>query len=92
MIKFDKEELLKLANLSGLKLDNQEIPVLVEQIKLVLNYTNELDIVKLAQETAPIKNVNVFREDIIKKFDSSSLIKQAPKSKDNYFVVPRILK
>ena len=35
----DKEELLKIANLSGLKLDNEEIPILVEQIQLILNYT-----------------------------------------------------
>ena len=92
MIKFDKEELLKIANLSGLKLNDEEIPVLVEQIQLILNYTEELEQVKLSKETAPIKNVNVFRDDEIKEFDSSLILKQAPFSKNNYFVVPKILK
>jgi len=92
MIKFNKEELLKIANLSGLKLDNAEIPTLVEQIQLILNYTEELEQVKLSKETAPIKNVNVFRDDEIKEFDSSPILKQAPITKNNYFVVPKILK
>ena len=92
MIKFNKEELLKIANLSGLKLDNEEIPVLVKQIQLILNYTEELEQVKLSKETSPIKNVNVFRNDEIKEFDSSSILKQAPSVKNNYFVVPKILK
>ena len=92
MINFDKEELFKLAELSALKLNDKEADVLVEQIKILLDYTQELDKVKLSEETAPTKNVNVFREDIAVKKDSSAILSQAPQVKDNYFVVPRILK
>ena len=41
MINFNKEELLKLAKLSALKLNDQEANVLVEQIKVLLDYTKE---------------------------------------------------
>ncbi|MFC1894535.1 Asp-tRNA(Asn)/Glu-tRNA(Gln) amidotransferase subunit GatC [Candidatus Dependentiae bacterium] len=92
MIKFDKEELLKIATLSELKLNEEESNLLVKQIKLVLDYTEELEQVTPSKETAPIKNVNVFREDKARKFDSSKIMQQAPETKDNYFVVPQILK
>ncbi|MBD3273333.1 Asp-tRNA(Asn)/Glu-tRNA(Gln) amidotransferase subunit GatC [Candidatus Dependentiae bacterium] len=92
MVKFDKEELLKLADLSALKLYDDEIDNLVDQIKKLLDYTEELSQVKLSKEVAPIKNVNTFREDEIIKFDSKPLLDQAPEKKDNFFVVPKILK
>jgi len=92
MINFDKEELLKIADLSALKLNNDEIESFVEQIKLVLNYTEQLNQVKLAQEILPIKNINIFREDKAEKKDVSKLLNQAPKTKDQYFVVPKVLK
>ncbi len=91
MIKFDKEELFKIAELSSLKLHEEEAEVLVKQIQLVLNYTEELNQIELAKEAAPTKNVNVFREDEIRQKDSSPLLQQAPNRKDNYFVVPKIL-
>ncbi|MBD3231912.1 Asp-tRNA(Asn)/Glu-tRNA(Gln) amidotransferase subunit GatC [Candidatus Dependentiae bacterium] len=92
MIKFEKEELIKLANLSGLQLNDEEIAILLNQIKLVLNYTEELEKVELSKELAPIKNVNLFREDKVFQFDSTPILKQAPKSKNTYFVVPKVLK
>jgi aspartyl-tRNA(Asn)/glutamyl-tRNA(Gln) amidotransferase subunit C len=91
MIKLDKEELLKIAELSCLKLDNQEAEVLTEQIKLVLNYTEELEQVKFTTEVAPIKNINVFREDEVIPTDSKPILEQAPKTEKTYFVVPKIL-
>lgn len=91
MINFDKEELLKLSSLSCLKLDSDEIEVLVEQIKLVLNYAKKLDSVELSTESLPTRNVNVFREDEARQFDSKSILDQSPKKNDSYFVVPKIL-
>lgn len=92
MVKFDKEELLKIAELSALKLYENETDELVDQIKKLLDFTQELEKVELSTESSPVKNVNIFREDVVKKFDSSILLKQAPKVKDNFFVVPKILK
>ena len=92
MTKFDKEELLNIAELSSLKLNEQEADVLVNEIKLFLDYTEELNQVKLAKEVSPVKNVNVFREDVAVKTDSSNLLAQSPQTKNNYFVVPKVLK
>ncbi|MFA5074763.1 MAG: Asp-tRNA(Asn)/Glu-tRNA(Gln) amidotransferase subunit GatC [Candidatus Babeliales bacterium] len=91
MIKFDKEELIKLAKFSCLKLDESEIEPLIKQIKAVLDYTNELNTVQIFSESAPVKNINLFRQDIVIPTDSKDLLEQAPKTKDTYFVVPKIL-
>lgn len=91
MTKFDQAELLKIAKLSLLKLDSDQIKILLEQIKIVLDYTEELEKVKLSTEMAPIKNINVFREDEVIAFDYSPLLSQAPEKKETYFVVPNIL-
>ncbi len=92
MIKLEKEELLKLAELSGLKLDDNELAIFLDQIKLVLDYTKELEDVKLSQESAPIKNVNLFREDHAFQFDSKPILQQSPENQNTYFVVPEVLK
>ncbi|MFH1461719.1 MAG: Asp-tRNA(Asn)/Glu-tRNA(Gln) amidotransferase subunit GatC [bacterium] len=91
MINFDKEELLKLADLSALKLYDDEIDDFVDQIKKLLDYTNELEQVELSTQSAPTININVFRQDVTIKFDSTSLLNQAPQEKDGFFVVPKIL-
>lgn len=91
MIKFNKEELLKIAELSALKLHDDEANVLVEQIQLVLNYTKELNQVGKASETAPTKNVNVFRDDKAIQKDNKDILKQATTNEEGYFVVPKIL-
>ncbi|MCF7799844.1 Asp-tRNA(Asn)/Glu-tRNA(Gln) amidotransferase subunit GatC [Candidatus Babeliales bacterium] len=91
MINFDKEELLKLAKFSCLKLDEQEIVPLLKQIKAVLAYTEELNEVQISVESESIKNVNLFREDRVIPTNSQDILNQAPKKKDTYFVVPKIL-
>jgi len=91
MVNLDKDELLKLAELSALKLYDEEAEVLLEQIKLFLDYTNELDQVQMSTEVAPVRNVNVFRDDIAIPTNSQPILEQAPQTHDTYFEVPKIL-
>ena len=90
MIEIDKEEIIKLAKLSAIELDKQEIDLCVEEIKAVLNYCDELSNVKVKTSLEPKSGVNIFREDKIKKCESR-VLDQAPEKDDNYFVVPKIL-
>ena len=92
MVSFEKEELLKIAKLSELQLDDDEIKNFAQQLKTVLEYASQLENVK-HQETFFDRsyNVNVFREDKVKPTDSEPILDQAPKEKDTYFEVPKIL-
>ena len=91
MINFNKEELLELAEMSSLKLYNHEIDDLTKQIKKLLEYTEELNKVTLSHESAPTYNVNIFRDDVVQYYDSTSILKQAPQENNHYFIVPKIL-
>lgn len=91
MVKLDKSELLKIAELSALKLNENELELFAQQLQTILNYTKELDQVKLTDKITLTKNVNFFRKDIAKQQDSKRLLELAPKKKNGYFVVPKIL-
>ena len=91
-MKLGKEELLNLAQLSALKLYDNEIENLITDLKIFLEYTNELDQVKLLQETNPIKNINLFRKDIVIETNSESIKNQVPQIKNDLFVMPAIRK
>ncbi|MBU1008119.1 Asp-tRNA(Asn)/Glu-tRNA(Gln) amidotransferase subunit GatC [Candidatus Dependentiae bacterium] len=91
MIDFSKEELLKLAQLSSLKLYDDEIEYLREQLQKTLDYTEELAQFETKLEHEAVKTINVFREDKAIQKDSAPLLAQAPATKETYFVVPKIL-
>jgi len=92
MIKLDKKELQKIADLSALKIKDSEAEELLNQIKKVLEYTKELDNIKITTELKETKNINLFRDDKIIKSDSYAILRQAPEEKNYFFVVPQILK
>ena len=92
-INFEKEELLKIAKFSGLKLSEKEIKKLGSDLKTILEYTTELENVNVEVDFhATETNVNVCREDKAIKYDSKNILKNAPQTEDNFFVVPKILK
>jgi aspartyl-tRNA(Asn)/glutamyl-tRNA(Gln) amidotransferase subunit C len=94
MQKITKEELISIARMSRLQLEDQEVTSLVDQIDAVLNYALRVkDIAKLpvATELPSVKNRNIFREDVVIKTDPKDILAQAPECEQNYFVVPVIL-
>jgi len=91
MSHISKEELQNLAHLSALHLDKTEIDLFADQIETILTYVDQLAQADMTQEVETIKNINVFREDAIKKFDSETILSQAPDIDGRYFVVPKVL-
>lgn len=92
MIKFEKEELLKIASLSSLKLDNDEVEIFTKQLQQVLEYTSQLDEIKHQKIPTTIpEHTNVFREDKATLKNSEAILAQAPTKKGSYFSVPKIL-
>ena len=91
MIEFTKKDLLELAKLSSLKLENHEVEWLRDQLQKTIDYTCQLDKFTAADEHDAVKTINVFREDKAIQKDSAPLLAQAPKTKETYFVVPKIL-
>lgn len=91
MIDISKEEVLRLAEISSLKLNDQEVEAFRDQLAKTLEYTSELEEFESQEEHDAVKTINVFREDKSRQKDSAPLLAQAPQTKETYFVVPKIL-
>ena len=90
-----KEELLHIANLADLNLEEKEIDNYLENLQEILNFANvvnsapvdDLDVTIGANEAK-----NVFRKDEVKVFeDNSALLKNAPSIEFNMFKIPKVL-
>ncbi|PCI74123.1 Asp-tRNA(Asn)/Glu-tRNA(Gln) amidotransferase GatCAB subunit C [Candidatus Dependentiae bacterium] len=91
MATFTKEELLKIAELSLLKLDEKEIALFAGQLKTIIEYTEELANADVSNAQEPNLPFNVFREDKVVKFEADQLLDNAPDREDQYFVMPQII-
>jgi aspartyl-tRNA(Asn)/glutamyl-tRNA(Gln) amidotransferase subunit C len=92
MSQLSTEDIKKLATLSALKLDEQEVQLLTKQIGSILEYVAQISMVDTqGRSSIRLTNQNIFREDVAIQQSTDALLAQAPQRKDNYFVVPQIL-
>ena len=90
-----KEEILHLANLARLDLNENEVDKYIENLQDILNFANivnnapveGLDITIGANEAK-----NIFRKDEIKRFeDTESLLQNAETKEQNMFKIPKVI-
>lgn len=93
MIHITKEELLKLARISNVRLYDDEIPGLTKQIQDVLSYAQRVqEIVTTAQQgLLEQKNENVVRPDVVVSTDPEPLLALAPQQEEHFLVVQKII-
>lgn len=94
-MKVSREEILHIANLANLNLEENEIDNYMENLEEILNFAevvndapvNELNITIAANEAK-----NVFRKDEIKIFeDNDSLLQNAPEQEQHMFKIPKVI-
>ena len=94
-MKVSKEEILHIANLAYLNLEEDEINSYITNLEEILNFANivnnapveKLDITIGANEAK-----NVFRKDEINIFeDNSALLKNAINPEQNMFKIPKVI-
>lgn len=90
-----KEEILHIAKLANLNLEENEVETYLVHLQDILNFANivnnapveGLDITIGANETK-----NVFRKDEIKRFeDTESLLQNAESKEQNMFKIPKVI-
>ena len=90
-----KEEILHIANLANLYLEENEVDKYLENLQDILNFAEIVN-------NAPVENLditigaheakNVFRKDEIKVFeDTKSLLQNAPDQDQIMFKIPRVI-
>ena len=94
-MKVSKEEILHIANLAQLTLEDSEIEEYMLHLQDILNFANIVN-------NAPVDNLditiganekkNVFRKDEIKVFeDNEALLRNAPSEEQHMFKIPKVI-
>ena len=90
-----KEEILHIAELANLKLQEDEIPEYLENLQNILNFANVVNsdpVEGLNTSVGTLDNCNVFRKDEVKIFeDNKALLENAPEEEDNMFRIPKVI-
>ena len=90
-----KEEILHIANLASLKLEENEIQNYMDNLQEILDFANIVN-------NAPVENLditiganedkNVFRKDEVKIFeDNESLLQNAESKEQHMFKIPKVI-
>lgn len=94
-MKVSKEDLLHIAKLANIKINEDEIESYLGNLNDILNFAdviNKLDTENISETIGSTDNVNVFREDEIKVFeDNTALLQNAPEEEDNMFKIPKVI-
>jgi aspartyl-tRNA(Asn)/glutamyl-tRNA(Gln) amidotransferase subunit C len=96
MSKLSRNDVLKLAALSKLRLSEDEIVKLQAELSEILNYVEILDGVDVSglDPTYQVSGLkNVMRDDNIRDYgyETTALLKNAPATQDRHFKVRRVL-
>ena len=94
-MKITKDEVIHVANLARLEIEEGEVDKFASQISRILDYVATLD--RVDTENIPLTShasfaTNAFREDEVK--DSLGMEKSlanAPMKEDGYFIVPKVI-
>ena len=96
MSKFNDDEVRHLADMSGVRLDVEELQSLKQDIKNILDYVQQMDQLNTnnVEPTYWVGDLkNVYRDDEIIDYGVSGeeLVKMSAESEDNQMKVPKVL-
>lgn len=94
-MKVSKEEILHIAKLANLNLEENEVDSYIENLQEILNFANivnNANIEGVEESIGVLEAKNVFRRDEIKQFeDIEALLQNAPEQEDNMFKIPKVI-
>lgn len=86
-----RDEVIKVAALSKLVVDESKMPRVTKQLSDVLGYAQRVCQFQGQAVVADQRTNNVVRRDESIQYDAALLLAQAPESQDNLVVVPKIV-
>ena len=91
MATFTNEDLAYLAQLSAIKVDDEQGKLLVKQLQQVIAFVDQLQEISVAPQPPYAPCENVFRDDQVFATSLELPLGQAPQRQERYFAVPPIL-
>lgn len=93
-VEVDEKLVREIASLARLDLTDEETEMFVSQFKDILDYVsvlNEVDTENVMPAYLSSSNQNVPREDVVEaSVPTDEFLSNAPQSKDDYVVIPRV--
>lgn len=90
-----KKDVEYIAELARLKFKEEELESFTHQLNEILSYVdklNELNTENVEPLSHPVENVNIFRNDELKKsITTEDALKNAPDKTDEFFKVPKVI-
>lgn len=94
-MKISKEEVLHVADLARLDMDEVSIDIFANQIDKILesiDALNSIDTTDVEPTSHAISLSNAFREDEVSpSFDRDAVLANAPETEDGFFLVPKVV-
>ena len=94
-MRISKEEILHVADLARLDIDEVSIDTFANQMGKILEYIdalNRIDTTDVEPTSHAISLSNAFREDEIDpSFDRDAALSNAPETEDGYFIVAKVV-
>ena len=94
-MEISKEEILHIAKLASLKIEEDKIEEYRKNLQDILNFAKTIDSVdtdNLKETNGATTNKNFLREDEVKEFeDKEKLMQNAPEQENNMFRIPKVL-
>ena len=94
-MKVSKEEILHIAKLANLNIDDAEIDKYILNLQDILNFANIVNnapIDGLTETVGATENYNVFRKDEVKEYkDVEGLLQNAPEQEEGMFRIPKVI-
>ncbi len=91
MTKISKDEIKKLAIMTKLHIEEDELDAMQQRLNDVLDYAERVTLIAKEVAIPSDKNINHDRQDRAIQGSSFDILAQAPQQEDNYFVVPKIV-
>ena len=94
-MKVSKEEIMHIANLANLNLQENEIEEYLENLQEILDFAdiiNNANVDNLDVTIASNKEKNIFRKDEVEEFKNpEALLQNAPSKERNMFKIPQVI-
>ena len=94
-MKVSKEEIMRIAKLADLKIEEEKTDEYAKNLEEILNFAdiiNNVNTENLNETIGTLGAVNVFRKDEVKEFeDKDALLMNAPEAERNMFKIPKVI-
>lgn len=95
----DRDTVLKVAHLARIKLDDERVEPMTQELSSILDWIeqlNEVDVDGVEAMASTVKVSLPMREDVLATDETGGghpekVVANAPKTEDNFFVVPKVV-